>query len=601
MTLFVERRRPALTGELLLHVALAWAMISALLLVTNLGAILAHRFPDPDDTLRLVQVRDFIGGQGWFDVVQHRAGQTPMHWSRLVDLPIAGVIMALRGLIGQPAAELAALIVVPLVTLFVCLFLIGRIAWRIMGGELAMFACLAFAFCVPVVEQLRPMRIDHHGWQIAAVLFALNGMMARSARVGGWMIGGALAFGLTISIEGLPMAAAFMAVLGLRWARSRADRQWLISAMQSLTAISAGLYLLTHGLNPAIAACDAITPLHLGIFGWCALVVSAGAALEPQPRAALLAILGLAGAGSLGIVLQVAPQCAGGAFSAVDPLVRSLWLDQIQEGMPIWHQAVPRILQTLLPPVIAISATIKLAGRSSSWLRLWWIDYAMLLGAAFAISIFVARAGAVAGALAAIPLGWHLREWLRGARYLKRPMKKVFLYGGMAVALVPAAPALLLVSAVPGQAQISAGNGHAPKPGQCGNSTMPATLAALPAGKVLAPIEVAPLILLDTRHQVLATGHHRAPLLATVIRAFMSDEHRTQAITAHYAVDYVALCPTVAEPQNYAHQAPDGFAAQLLSGRQPAWLERVPPRANDGWLVWRVRQPGPKTAPQTAR
>ena len=153
MSLFVERRRPALTAELLLQVTLAWAMISALLLVTNLGAILAHRFPDPDDTLRLVQVRDFIGGQGWFDLVQHRAGNTPMHWSRLVDLPIAGVILTLRGLIGQPAAELAALIVVPLVTLFVCLLLIGRIAWRLMGSELALFACLAFAFCVPVVER----------------------------------------------------------------------------------------------------------------------------------------------------------------------------------------------------------------------------------------------------------------------------------------------------------------------------------------------------------------------------------------------------------------------------------------------------------------
>ena len=71
----------------------------------------------------------------------------------------------------------------------------------------------------------------------------------------------------------------------------------------------------------------------------------------------------------------------------------------------------------------------------------------------------------IAGALAAIPLGWQLREWLRSTRYLKRPMKKAMVYGGMAIALVPAAPALLLVSAVPGQAQSSNGNGRAPAPG----------------------------------------------------------------------------------------------------------------------------------------
>ena len=38
MTLFVERRRPAFTPDLLLRVALAWAMICALLLV-NAAAI----------------------------------------------------------------------------------------------------------------------------------------------------------------------------------------------------------------------------------------------------------------------------------------------------------------------------------------------------------------------------------------------------------------------------------------------------------------------------------------------------------------------------------------------------------------------------------
>ena len=43
MTIFVERRRPAFTPDLMLRVALAWAMIAALLLVTNLGGILAHR------------------------------------------------------------------------------------------------------------------------------------------------------------------------------------------------------------------------------------------------------------------------------------------------------------------------------------------------------------------------------------------------------------------------------------------------------------------------------------------------------------------------------------------------------------------------------
>jgi asparagine N-glycosylation enzyme membrane subunit Stt3 len=230
MTLRVERRRPALTPDLLLRVALAWAMIAALLLVTNLQAILAYHFPDPDDTLRLVQVRDLIAGQGWFDLTQHRIdaadGGVPMHWSRLVDLPLAGVILALRGLIGQHAAETVALILVPLLTFGCALLLAGRIAWRVIGDEAAGFACLAMALSVPLVQQLRPMRIDHHGWQIVCVLVAMNGLMARSPRRGGWATGVALAAGLSISIEGLPLAAAICGVIALRWLRDRHDASW---------------------------------------------------------------------------------------------------------------------------------------------------------------------------------------------------------------------------------------------------------------------------------------------------------------------------------------------------------------------------------------
>ena len=60
-------------------------------------------FADTDDAMRLVVVRDFLGGQGWYDSIQHRLN-TPygaeMHWSRLVDLPLAVILAALRLVFG---------------------------------------------------------------------------------------------------------------------------------------------------------------------------------------------------------------------------------------------------------------------------------------------------------------------------------------------------------------------------------------------------------------------------------------------------------------------------------------------------------------------
>ena len=51
------------------------------------------RLPDTDDVVRLQQIRDWLGGQRWGDLTQHRLGPLPglpMHWSRLADLSSPG-------------------------------------------------------------------------------------------------------------------------------------------------------------------------------------------------------------------------------------------------------------------------------------------------------------------------------------------------------------------------------------------------------------------------------------------------------------------------------------------------------------------------------
>ena len=61
-----------------------------------------------DDAMRLVEVNDLIGGQGWFDMFQHRMdppGGTSMHWSRLIDAPLAGLILLLKPLLGMHDAQ----------------------------------------------------------------------------------------------------------------------------------------------------------------------------------------------------------------------------------------------------------------------------------------------------------------------------------------------------------------------------------------------------------------------------------------------------------------------------------------------------------------
>jgi hypothetical protein len=144
-----------------------WALIEMLMLSIWWRSIPGMQVRDTDDALRLVQVRDLLAGQGWFDLHQYRIMAPEgvlMHWSRLVDLPLAATIVALRPLLGTHAeiadgdrsgADRA-----------------GHAgpgddaANRLFGRDTAVTAGIIVGLSGIVLHQMQPLRIDHHGWQI---------------------------------------------------------------------------------------------------------------------------------------------------------------------------------------------------------------------------------------------------------------------------------------------------------------------------------------------------------------------------------------------------------------------------------------------------
>lgn len=592
----IERRRPLFAPELLARVALAWVMICALMLVTNYGSIAARRFPDPDDVMRLMQVRDLLAGQSWFDAHQYRvdaaAGGVPMHWSRLVDVPIAAAIWFFSFFMAQSTAEIVAAVVVPLITFGFALLLAGRIAWRLVGAEAAGLACLAMALSVPLISHMRPLRIDHHGWQIVFALLAVNGLMARSPRLGGWMTGFALALWVSISVEGLPLAVAICGIAALRWIRDRRGSSWFVNVMGSLAVSSAAIFVGTRGFADLVQHCDAISPVHLAIFAWGAAAAFGLSRCEPIPRIGLLCGLGLIVAGGGAIVFFAAPQCAGGGFVALDPLVGEFWYRSVGEGMPVWQQSPALALQIIIPPLIGLFATLKLAANSSNWLRTWWCDYALLLGASLLVALFVARAGSVAGALAAVPLGWQISQWIRQARNMRRQSRRLMALAGTALVLMPAMPLTLLTMALtmatPAKASLDT---RRPRQSSCEIQQASAALRGLPKGEIMAPIDIGPQLLYDTDHSVIATGHHRgSPGMLVVIETFTGSAEAAHRTALERGSLYLAVCPDLVEPYNYRKAAPDGFMAQLTDGDVPGWLEPVAVPGEGTMKIWRIKQ-----------
>jgi hypothetical protein len=576
-------------------VLIAWVIIASALLVMNQDPVAQLEFRDPDDQLRLQQVRDLLAGQSWFDVHQYRVdpagGGVAMHWSRLVDIPIAAAMVLLEPLLGNAGAERAMLLAVPALTLLAILALTGWMASRTLPRGAAGFSMLAMAFAVPVMLQVLPLRIDHHGWQIALFLLAMAAMLDGNDRRGGWITGSALAAWMAISFEGLPMSAWIIAVLALFACHDVAARTRLVAALQALTAVSAALFLATRGLGELANHCDAIAPVHLAMFAWGALAISAANAWRPESRASLLAGLSAAGAGAIGLVMYAAPQCASGTFDMIDPVVRSFWYDNVQEGKTLFLSPWHIVAQHLAAPLVGLAVTVRLARRAQGRDRRWWLTCALVLGAGVVLGMLVSRSIAYAAALAVLPLGWLFHAWLTG---LKRPANPVLRFGellGVAgmifVILLPVVPVMAVETLL--------GAGSLPERGKdagkiaCSTRAATAAIEALPPGDILAPIDFGPDILVGTNRAVLATGHHRgATAIRQVIDAFSGTPAEARTVMLRNDLRYVIVCPNVQEMALYRKRSPDGFAVHLLDGRPPAWLRPIELPAASGLRMWRV-------------
>ena len=578
-------------------IVLAWLVACIAMTAMNWSGIVAGQAPGPDDTMRLVQVRDLLAGQGWFDLHQYRvappAGEL-MHWSRLVDLPLALIIGLLTPLLGQGTAEIVALIAVPLLTLLACMFVVGMLAWRLVSREVAIFSCLCLALFPLVLMQVQPLRIDHHAYQILSVLAALWAISWRKAAKGAAVAGAAIAVGLTISLELLPLTAAFAGVLLLRWLRDPRERYALTAFMQALAASLVLLFFATRGLSDLVPHCDVITPAHLIVFLIGAVGVSFIASIGRLAPAGVLG--GLAALGAVGgaVFLLSAPACAASPFGTLDPLVYRYWYLNVLEGRPIWHHdwefAVPMLAQML----VALGASIVIMLRNSAWLRRYWMEYTLILGAAILAGLFTTRSLAFAGAIGAIPLGWLavtlLAWWGEATNVVWRVLAPL----GIAVTLLPSFPLAVYFSLAPEDKPESTARGNVLANADCDIAGSIAKLGGLPTGTVFAQMDFGPRILEETRHSVISTSHHRVNIaMRDTIRGFSAQPDAARAIMAEYAADYVAVCTDLPESNLYDQIGEDGnLMERLKSGDTPAWLTPVALDTPSSFKVWRV-------APQT--
>lgn len=587
-----ERRAPTPFAGVLL----VWLITAALMLLASGGRIGPAYFADGDDALRLQQVRDLLAGQNWFDLHQYRIAPpegVAMHWTRLVDLPIAAVILLLRPLVGQAQAEIVAIAVVPLLSMLAAMLLAARLAARQFGKATGIIAAALVVVAIPASFRMLPMRIDHHAWQFVLALVALNGLAARTAKVGGAVAGLASAGALAISLESLPLAVIFAAVCTLRLMRGQ--REWLPAYMTALALGSAVLLLATRGVSDLADHCDALSPVHVTVLVWVAAGCAFGLPrLRHRPPGLSLVALGILGLGAVAILAVRAPQCAGpDAFAALDPLVKKVWLDAVVEGLPVWRQMFVLGATIVLVPLLGLVACQRLRNAAQDQAgRDWWTDMTLLLAGAMAVGLLVARAAAVPCLFATIPAAWQLRHEALAWRHDRLVLRRL------------ARILLLIFLVVPGGIVGMGADALWRKPARPATATICKLPEFLPAlarqapTTILAGLDLGPSILVTTPHTVIATGHHRASAaMRDLIVAFLGPDEGARAVMARRGATMVVVCTQGGEGAVYRRLAPNGFMAHLAKGQVPAWLEPVPLAPQSGISAWRVRaQPAPHSA-----
>ncbi|VWX62030.1 hypothetical protein [Sphingorhabdus sp. 109] len=574
-----------------LPILLIWIAVSALLILITRGQIATGMGWDPDDQLRLVQLRDWLGGQSWFDTTQYRIGEPdsqPMHWPRWVEVPLALLVLLLNPLIGPAAAETTAMVVVPLITLGLAMWLVARITEQVFDRPVAILAATLTATSVPIVAQIRPMRVDHHGWQIVLALTALWTMFWPDKRKGGIALGAALALWLSISLEGLPISAAFIVLLVWRWVFQTEEGVRLFWTLLSFLSVSVLLYLGSQGgFDIAINYCDALSPSHL-------LACTAGAAVIlpaikwlPANIPMRVACLGLAGVPALAIFYSLSPQCVGGAFNTMDPLVREYWLVNVLEGLPIWYQN-GKTMVTLLGGsiIVGLGSLIYIARVRPERIdrdRLFVLVYAFLW--ALVLSLLVQRATAVAAAFALPFLAWVVRQAFLRARGIKNGLTRIFATAAVVLLIMPGPLAIALFNSVSVEDEKIEDEAENT---MCKSDESLHRLNALPRANILSPFDYGPRILLLTPHSVLATSHHRNDqAMGDQIRIFTASPNMARSLLEAHNIRYIVACDGEAELGIYAKRHPEGLWARLVEDEKPDWLQPVHIRDND-LHIWRV-------------
>ncbi|MEP7129911.1 MAG: AcrB/AcrD/AcrF family protein [Sphingomicrobium sp.] len=547
---------------------------------------------DTDDNMRIMQVRGLLHGQSWFDLRDYRMNPpfgANIHWSRLVDLPIAGLILLLRPFLGGAGAERWAVAIAPLLPYVVLLWALALTARRLIDPRAYPLAFLALFFAGSTNGMFMPERIDHHGWQLALLAVGIAGIADPRRLRGGLTLGISTALSLAIGLEMLIYIAVMGGAMALFWVADAEERDRLRGYAVSLGAGTGLCFLAFASWANRAPVCDALSPV------WLSDVLLGGALLYGLSLLPLagwktrLALALAAGAVLAGFHALTWPNCLQ-RLEGVSPEVYRIWLSHVKEARPVYSHGWR--IATL---IVALPITGLIGWGLLAWIqrgdreRLRRVLGAAAPGlAATLLLLWQTRTGPASQMLATVGAAavvWHLAPvaWRSQWAVVRVLGATLIVVAGVGAAVPFVVGFIPEGKPTPQQTAIGKANSL------CNSMWGYHPVALLPKGMVFTFVDLAPRLITVTHHNAVTGPYHRnGEQIGDVMNAFRGSADQAHAIIAKYHSDYLLICPKSSTTTIFMSEAPKGFYGQLASGRVPPWLTPVALPKDSPFRMWRV-------------
>ncbi|WP_337268101.1 hypothetical protein [Oryzifoliimicrobium ureilyticus] len=552
---------------------------------------------DNDDAMRLVEVRDFLSGQGWFDLHQYRLGSsgTLMHWSRFIDLPIAVLVRFFSFFLSSPKAEAAALIVWPFSLIIPVMAGMG-LAGRRIGGVMTMhFSLILTAFIVMASNRFGPGSIDHHNAQMGLVAIMLAMLLDPSAKTSSAAASGiAAAMAMAIGAETTPFIAVFSMTVALRWGWEGKSYDAFASAygLSLAGALTFFFFATVPRQSYAVVTCDNLS------VGFYSLAAIGGVLLGLSSRFAggISRSMRFVCLGATGIVLAAAariitPACLENPLSGLDPLVVQFWLSLVGEA-----QSIVTLMRSD-PASLGFHYATGFLALSLCLFQVWkWrqVTQHLLLLPLLAVSLAIAavqvRGAMFSNLIAILPLALAVAQ-LRHASMAERgnPIKACayILSVFASVASVWGLLATLVASRDPSNDQARSQVHPA-----CYDENAFQSLKGLPPGLVDAPVDMGVPVLRFTAHSALSAPYHRnaSGILAQIETGLKSPEE-AESVMRKAGVTFFAFCDRDAQVAKIIEASPTGLYARMKEGFVPSYLSPVSAQSGSAVRFYRLSSP----------